>query len=840
MGRKTDRLKIDNVFWSNAILLAILVVASTISMVYMHHTLLKNAQKMGEQIAHSYITEEERNLEIYENMVMMGTQYIENLDLERMTPKQINAGIENYFEQIKKITGSNTVDPYVVINGRIIADKPWEGMQFYNASAMDWYQMALDAEGKVVCTDAYLDSVYKKMVITIAQECGDTGNVLAFDIFPDQYRFHSNKQDLPKGSSYYLFDSKGVMLYGESAAELSAKEEQDYVLMLFEKIRNKELDSEHASLYDMNQKKCKVFYTQSSNGWYNILMIPYHILMQDFWRMLFWYVAVYVVFFAAILVTNLGSRRINKEAKRTEETIRVLGNSYYALYRVDIDRGSYEIIKGSDYIWSCLEKKGNYADFLVALKALMSAKTYEEFVKSFSLENIQEQIEQGEKEFGGSFLRCYQGNEKWVSVHILFEPSMSSSEVVLSFRDIDREKKGQLQTIEMLKGALEEVKRSNQSQKSFFSSMSHEMRTPLNVIIGMSELAEKSVVHPEKIIDYLKKINYSSRQLLELINDILEMSELEQGIILDNEQFDLEESIRECVKIFQTQAQVQEKEFQFRCDIQNRLVYGDSLKLNQIINNLVSNALKYSDKGDQISVTICQKKHQSIVQYQITVADTGIGMSEEFQERIFEPYEREKRFSGKNVEGTGLGMPIVKMIVSNMGGSISIDSTLGEGSTFTVLLPLEVVREEEDVVTEKETEDLSRYTLSGARILLAEDYELNMELATEILKMQGAQVIQAWNGREALETFRESEEFYFDVILMDMQMPEMDGCESASAIRALDRRDAVKVPIIAVTANAYMEDIRRTAEAGMDAHISKPIDIEKLCATLGQLIAVKR
>lgn len=673
MGRKIDRLKIDNVFWSNAILLAILVVASTISMVYMHHTLLKNAQKMGEQIAHSYITEEERNLEIYENMVMMGTQYIENLDLERMTPKQINEGIENYFEQIKEITGSNTVDPYVVINGRIIADKPWEGMQFYNASATDWYQMALDAEGKVVCTDAYLDSVYKKMVITIAQECGDTGNVLAFDIFPDQYRFHSNKQDLPKGSSYYLFDSKGVMLYGESAAELSAKEKQDYVLMLFEKIRNKELDSEHASLYDRNQKKCKVFYTQSSNGWYNILMIPYHILMRDFWRMLFWYVAVYVVFFAAILVTNLGSRRINKEAKRTEETIRVLGNSYYALYRVDIDRGSYEIIKGSDYIWSCLEKKGNYADFLVALKALMSAKTYEEFVKSFSLENIQEQIEQGEKEFGGSFLRCYQGNEKWVSVHILFEPSMSSSEVVLSFRDIDRE-----------------------------------------------------------------------------------------------------------------------------------------------------------------------KKHQSIVQYQITVADTGIGMSEEFQERIFEPYEREKRFSGKNVEGTGLGMPIVKMIVSNMGGSISIDSTLGEGSTFTVLLPLEVVREEEDVVTEKETEDLSRYTLSGARILLAEDYELNMELATEILKMQGAQVIQAWNGREALETFRESEEFYFDVILMDMQMPEMDGCESASAIRALDRRDAVKVPIIAVTANAYMEDIRRTAEAGMDAHISKPIDIEKLCATLGQLIAVKR
>lgn len=823
-------------FRSNVIMLAILVIASAISMVYMRHALLKNAQNMGRQVAHSYITEEERNLEIYENMVKIGTQYIENLDLEEMTPKQIKSEVCNYFEQIKKITGSNTVDPYVVINGRIIAEKPWDGMERFIATNKYWYQLALEAGGEVVCTDAYMDSVYKRTVITIAQECGDTGNVLAFDIFPDQYRFHFNTQDLPEGSSYYLCDSKGVMLCGESAFEITEKEQQDYVLRLFEKIKNKELDSLNAYMYDQNQEKSAVFYTKSSNGWYYILMIPYRILMQDFWQMLFWYVTVFAVFFIAILVINLGRRGINKEIKRTTETIQVLGNSYYALYRVNIDQGSYEIIKGSDYICSCLDKTGEYTDFLTALKALMRQDDYEEFTKSFSLENIQKQIEQGEKEFGGSFLRCYQGVEKWVSVHMLFEPSMSKSEVVLSFRDIDGEKRVQLKTIEMLKSALEDVQRSNRSQKTFFSSMSHEMRTPLNVIIGMSGLAENSLDNPEKTADYLQKINYSSKQLLGLINDILEMSELEQGITLDNKQFDLEEDIRECVRGFQTQAQAQEKEFILQCDIQDKVVYGDSLKVNQIINNLVSNALKYSNKGDRISVSVCQKKHQSLKQYQITVSDTGLGMSEEFQKKIFVPYEREKRFGGKNIEGTGLGMPIVKMIVSHMGGSISIDSKLGEGSKFTVLLPLEVVRTEEQTADEKKSKTISQHSLYGERILLAEDYEMNMELATEILEMQGAQVVQAWNGREVLETFQAAQEYYFDMILMDMQMPEMDGCEAARAIRSLDRPDAAKIPIIAVTANASMDDIRCTAEAGMDAHISKPIDIETLCETLAKLI----
>ena len=216
------------------------------------------------------------------------------------------------------------------------------------------------------------------------------------------------------------------------------------------------------------------------------------------------------------------------------------------------------------------------------------------------------------------------------------------------------------------------------------------------------------------------------------------------------------------------------------------------------------------------------------------VSDTGTGMSKEFLPKLFDPYEREVRFGAKEVMGTGLGMPIVKNLINRMGGQIVVDSTLGVGTTFSVTIPFDA-SEALPPVQEQKPKDVVQ--LAGRRILLAEDNLLNMEIATELLKMRGADVTPAENGLEALEAFRNSELQYFDAILMDMQMPEMDGCQSAEAIRALDRPDAGTVPIIALTANAFAEDISRTAQAGMNAHLAKPINIELLCSTLTKLMS---
>lgn len=272
--------------------------------------------------------------------------------------------------------------------------------------------------------------------------------------------------------------------------------------------------------------------------------------------------------------------------------------------------------------------------------------------------------------------------------------------------------------------------------------------------------------------------------------------------------------------IFRDQAEHQDKHC--RAGYRNETVVGDGFKIGQILNNLLSNALKYSNPGAEIR----QFDFQRHSKYQIVVEDTGIGMSEQFLEHLFASYSRETCFTSAATVGTGLGMPIVKSLVQQMSGEISVESTLGKGSKFTVTLPLEAVSVEEDSQEKKEDQS-SPFQLAGRKILLAEDNELNMEIATEILAM---------NGVEAVRIFQGAAPYSIDAILMDMQMPEMDGCEAARAIRGLDKPDAATVPIIAVTDNTFAEDIDKTTKAGMNGHISKPIDVELLYQALEKCI----
>ena len=281
-------------------------------------------------------------------------------------------------------------------------------------------------------------------------------------------------------------------------------------------------------------------------------------------------------------------------------------------------------------------------------------------------------------------------------------------------------------------------------------------------------------------------------------------------------------------------AEEEDKKFSLAFDIQNEMVEGDPMRLSQVVNNILSNAFKYSRGGDSIRMDVKQVDGTEHAKYQIVVADTGVGMSEEFLEKLFVPYEREENLGAKGIPGTGLGMPIVQSILLQMGGHIAVSSKQGAGTTVTMTIPLKALQGQGDTNTEAADED-DGYSLEGKAVLLAEDNDFNMEIATDLLEMMGAKVIPAVNGREAVARFEESEPHSITAILMDMQMPEMNGCDAARAIRALDRPDAATVPIIAVTANAFAEDISATTEAGMNAHISKPIDFDIFKKTLKKL-----
>ena len=489
------------------------------------------------------------------------------------------------------------------------------------------------------------------------------------------------------------------------------------------------------------------------------------------------------------------------------------------------------MIKGSDYVRDRLPPAGPYSDLLRTAGEVIEADAYRDFTESFSCENIRQLVQQKVWEFGGEFLRRFGEEHRWVSVRVLFDESLARGEVVLCFREVEREKQRQLREFRLLQDALALARQNEASKQTFFRNMSHDMRTPLNAIIGLTELARQ---HPEdtaRVSGYLERIGASGRYLLGLINDILDMARMEHGAVrLEQRQFRLKTCVEEILAPFRIQAEAQGKTLTEDFRAGDPSLIGDPFRLQQILNNLLSNALKFTPEGGTVSLSVSRADGGEYAKYRFVVTDTGIGMSPEFQERLFEPYAREMRFSDRRAAGTGLGMSITKSLVSLMEGEIRVESAPGEGSAFTVTLPFAAAEEQ---APPEERGGPGALSLEGLAVLLAEDNEINMEIADEMLTSQGAHVTRAWNGEEAVERFREAPPFTFDAVLLDMQMPVMDGCEAARQIRALQRPDAGTVPIIAVTANAFAEDVAATTEAGMNAHIAKPIELAALQRVLG-------
>ncbi len=796
--------------------------------------LLRNADQMGENLVQSYALEEELSISIYNNIIKIGMSYINDQHTAGESKEKMEEWITSFFAKTRDSLNGNVANAYAVVDGKIISDSPWDGIESYDYTAKKWYQQAMEAKGKVIFTNAYSDAVYGKQVVTIAAADPDTGNAIAYDLFPVNFQNNHQDMQLLESSSYYVCDAVGEVLYHNTSFDASDEEIVDYVKNLYQKIDSGIIRDEGNTIKDLDQNKRCLYYYRAPNGWLCILTIPLEALYENLYEIYIYYAIVAVVFCVILVFVWFRDLRMRKYIENRNETIQMIGNSYYAIYRIRIEDSTYEMIKGSEYVRQRLPYKGSYEELMKVLVCCMDEETKGDFEKSFSLKNIYELAEKKTIDFGGDFLRLFGDEYRWVNVRLLQDPEHGPGEAVLCFREVEEEKERQLQSIRFLENALAAADASEKSQKQFFSSMSHDMRTPLNAIIGMADLGLRKDCSYEELTEYLKKISVSSKQLLTLINDILEMSRLEQGKVdLQNSTFNLCDIFETCVSPFEIQAKEQDKQFDVKIDVCSPMVCGDSSRLTQILNNLLSNAVKYTETGDRITVSLSQIKESGKGRYKFVVEDTGSGMSEEFLPRLFEPYEREKRFGAKNVAGTGLGMPIVKNLVSQMGGEITVDSKLGKGTRFCVILPFSVSYLEE--VSEKKEAEFS--TLEGKHILLAEDNEINMEIVSEFLDMKGIEISAVENGREAVEQFSKSKEGFFDAILMDMQMPEMDGCEAAEKIRSFNRADAKSIPIVALTANAFSEDIARTAAAGMNVHLSKPIDPELLWSTLEKLIS---
>ncbi len=384
---------------------------------------------------------------------------------------------------------------------------------------------------------------------------------------------------------------------------------------------------------------------------------------------------------------------------------------------------------------------------------------------------------------------------------------------------------------ELLKESLERAESANRAKTVFLSNMSHDIRTPINGVMGMTTIALNHIDEKERVIDCLHNIEDSSRHLLSLVNDVLNLSRIEAGKISKNsEPFNVISLMSDCISIIGGQLAGREVDLNLSYDdIVHQDLIGDSLHLRQIFINILGNSVKFTKAGDSISMYAKEiGGDDKFVRFRFVLSDTGIGMSREFLPKLFNAFSQERTDGRTTYQGTGLGMAITKEFVELLGGSISVDSQLGEGTRFELDIPFEVDLNEKGDEKEKESD----YDLNGMKVLVVEDVEQNLIIVTTLLEDKGVTVVSAENGKEAVEVFESSPEGQFDAILMDVMMPVMDGLEATRIIRAMDREDAKSVPIIAATANAYDEDIKKTREAGMDTQVLKPIDVDELYRTL--------
>lgn len=534
--------------------------------------------------------------------------------------------------------------------------------------------------------------------------------------------------------------------------------------------------------------------------------------------------------------------RSEKEEKLLNKRIlHVLARASMYMMKLHIPSGKYTILYRWDNDDIEEEPTGDIRQRVEYFREHIFQDDWRSFYELIEPATLSKKLMDGHGEAELEYRRIDRNGEfRWTRLQcsLLDERNGKPEDVLFIFKDIDEARKETEQVQEAMQTAYKNAEAANIEKSRFLSSMSHDIRTPMNVILGMTRLAKKHINEPDRALEYLDKINNTSNNLLELINQVLDMSKIESGSLeLNMQPVNLNKLVDRIKTEISTLAKDRSHNFVVEIKrLQHANVLTDSVRISQVLQNLLSNAVKYTPDGGEIEFQVeelnCNRT--GFGAYRFTVKDNGIGMSEEFQENLFKPFSREETELTQQVTGTGLGMSIIRQVINAMSGNIEVKSTQGQGTEITVILSF-AIDYEADEKEEEEVTTASLPDLCGKHIFLVEDNPLNREIAYEILKETGADITIACDGVECVEKFLETPENAVDLILMDIQMPRMNGYETSKAIRALDRADAPHVPIVAMTADVFTQDVTEALQCGMNGHLAKPIELSKLYHVLRSL-----
>lgn len=540
---------------------------------------------------------------------------------------------------------------------------------------------------------------------------------------------------------------------------------------------------------------------------------------------------------------HLGSvYRYLMQQKKLQETMQRLENEsrimqalcgdYTVVLHCDLLKDTCKVIKNGHEL-DLYNKKtyrpdiGTYTKWMVFSKEkVIAQEAAEEYANQYAADVLRKRLEEN-----NPLLERYHtipdryGQEYFELKVVSTYQDENSYEIIIGFRPIDDILKVEKERQEQLSKALAEANSASEAKSSFLSTMSHDIRTPMNAIIGLATLIDKSAEDSVVVKTYAKQILGSGKQLLGIINNILDMNKIESGkIFVCKKDMQINEVVSQIRTVFDTQAEEDHKQFIVHEDVMHHVFLSDEVHILQILTNVISNAFKYTPEGGKIYFCVAEEVQEEKSFLKFVVKDTGIGMHQKFIDDAFEPFSREESSLTNKVQGTGLGLSITKKLVDMLRGTIHVESEEGKGTCFTIRIPVQVCVQ----FKEKESREVHNASLAGLHVLCAEDNALNGEILSELLKLDGITGEIYENGKQCVNAFEKSKEGTYDVIFMDIQMPVMNGYEATKQIRNSMHPDAKKIPIIAMSANAFSDDIQASLDAGMDAHISKPVDINKI------------
>ncbi len=973
---------------NNILVLSAFILVVVFCTIILRQTLWDNTNQMGLALVENCTSSEESGIRTCEAILQISVSYIEEREKEDISVDELRQGLYPFMDGLTDMYGKENIQIYgKAFDGKEIVsnDPELEELFKYNFLEAGYYREALAANGAVYITPVYTDYVTELPVITLCKVIPATGSYLAIDLMPSFFDLANENLILPDDSSYYLLDEKGEIFYYKSC--------WDYDLEKFQELVDSYIDSAGSNdnvlenLTPMDGIVRNVYFHHLSNGWTGILTIPRDQILSG--ADTFYYICAVLIFLGIAVfffqfVREYGNQKRNQvlqeENNRMAAQTRVYRNAMdstaracRAIYYINLKENTSDTVY-PDYGDG---PKRETFDAMVSnsIKNGVIMPDHVALVKDFlNIANIREQLSaKDHMELQFQRKKADEEGYEWCSIAITVAETEGEelSTITIAIRSIDDMIRREEEQKEMLAQAVERAEAANHAKSDFLSRMSHDIRTPMNAILGMTSVATMHIDEKDRVLDALEKITVSGKHLLGLINEVLDMSRIESGkVSLTEGSFNLSDTIESLLTVFRSQMEMKGLALNAGiAKLEHENVVGDEQHLQQIFMNIMGNAVKFTPSGGKISIHIEEKpSHMANYGcYEFTFEDTGIGMEPDYIQKIFEPFSRAADSRTGKIEGTGLGMSIAVNIARMMKGDIKVESEPGKGSKFTVIvylklddltaadlaaysgLPVLVVDDEETacesscemlrslgmdaeyVLGGKEAlkrisakdgkrfaiiildwkmpgmdgletakdirrilgeditiitqsaydwadieaealdagvdtfigkplfksrlvrvlrealgldheekvsplETFSQQDFTGRRVLLVEDNEINIEVAKELLGMVGIQVETAMNGQLAVEAVQEKEPGYFDLIFMDIQMPIMNGYEAATTIRASERDDLKNIPIVAMTADAFADDIKRAEEAGMNDHISKPVDIERLEEALNKWI----